>query len=396
MKPSRLVLGLTLLAFALALGMAQAPVCASQRSEESLGREYAAELEKQCRLVTDEAVLERVRRIGETLAKIANEYEVPAQYGSSEIYKFDYQFKVIEDKDVNALSLPGGIIYVNTGLLELVESDDELAGVIAHEIAHAAHHHMSQLLRKRSAADRYIALVALAGILGNARGRDLNNLLLGAQMMRIGKLSSYTQEAEKDADRAAVAYLAKSPYKAEGMLSFMRKLEVKHDQNPTAPLGIFQTHPAPFRRAAAITKAMQEEGLNPDMRRLSDIAYAKSAPVSEGDERFRVVIGNRTVCEPATLECGTSSKERADQIAERINALLDSGVTLKDIREDRTGTRLLARDVEILRIENEDATQTGEDKEQIIERARTALAYAVWADWLHNECIVTREVLALN
>ena len=199
--------------------------CYTQQEEEKLGRKYARELEKRAKLVEDEAVLDRVRRVGETLADIANNLEVPAMYGSAQVFKFDYQFKVVDDDDVNAFCLPGGLVYVHTGLLDVVESDDELAGVLAHEIAHAAHHHTSHLLKKQSQVDRYVALVALAAILGNVRSNDLNNLVLGAQLLKTGALSSYTQEAETDADRTAVAYLAKSNYDPEGMLSFMKKLD---------------------------------------------------------------------------------------------------------------------------------------------------------------------------
>ncbi len=100
-----------------------------QKDEEQLGRDYAKEVEKTSKMSTDAALLARVQRVGAVLAKIANEQEVPAGYGSSKIIKFNYQFKVIEDNDVNAFSLPGGFVYVNTGLLKFVESDDQLAGV---------------------------------------------------------------------------------------------------------------------------------------------------------------------------------------------------------------------------------------------------------------------------
>ena len=171
------------------------------QDEEELGKKYSRDIEEQSKIVTDPAIVERVDKIGQALAKIANEQEVPARYGSSSISKFKYTFKVIEDKDINAFSLPGGLIYVNTGLLEAVESDDELAGVLAHEIAHASHHHMSQIIEKQSRVDHIVAILAVAGILCNMRGNDFNNLLYGAQLMRTGKVSGYTMEAEKDADQ---------------------------------------------------------------------------------------------------------------------------------------------------------------------------------------------------
>ena len=360
-----------------------------QKEEERLGREYAADVERHAKLVEDKAAVERVERIGKVLAKVACEVEVPAHYGSSEVCKFDYRFKVIEDKDVNAFSLPGGRIYVNSGLLDLVISDDELAGVLAHEIAHAAHHHLTRLIRKQTSVDKYVALIAVAGILANMRGRDLNNLLMGAQMIRTGQISSYTQQAERDADRVAVAYMVKSNYNPEGLLSFMRKLEDKHAENPTLPLGIFQTHPAPYRRVTAIAQAMQEEGIRLNMRRVRDVACAKSVPAEDGG-RYRVVVSKKVLFEPASLESGASSKDRADRIAERVNEALDARVTCRDIREDSSCHLLMAKGIEIVKLEPEDALNA-EAARALLDQARAALEYAVWADWLCNDCPAAQE-----
>ncbi len=380
-----------LLACAIAFTIILATACRSsvQEDEERLGRVYAAEVEKRASLVHDGRA-ERVERVGKSLAQVAREQEVPATYGSSKVCRFDYRFKVIEDNDANAFSLPGGRIYVDTGLLDIVASDDELAGVLAHEIAHAAHHHLTRLIQRQSSVDKYVALVALAGILGNMHGRDLNNVLMGAQMIKIGKLSSYTQEAEKDADRTAVAYMVRAGYNPEGLLTFMRKLEEKHQESPTLPLGIYQTHPASYRRVAAIARAMQEEGIDINFRQVADVACAKSAPAPDGWDRYQVVLNRKVLFEPAPLKCGTTSKERADQIAKRINDALDAKITCRDIRTDATRSVLAVREMEIVKVEPEDASD-GETARAVLERARASLEYAVWADWLSTECAVALE-----
>lgn len=378
----------------LALACAALPAGGSQAQEEQLGRDYAKQVDEQYKYIEDKAITGRVSRIGEALAKIANSTEVKARYGSSTIAKFHYTFKVINDKDVNAFSLPGGYIYVNSGLVELAQSDDEIAGVLAHEIAHASHHHMMQLIRKQSTVDRYVALITLAGILTNMRSQDLNNLLYGAQLIRTGKMSGYTMEAERDADRTAVAYLAKSAYKAEGMLAFMSKLDARNDANPTMPLGIYRDHPAPFRRVASIVKAMKEEGINVDLRKARGIAYARTVAAHSDDSRFEVIIGKKVVYTPADIEAGLSSKQRADALAGAINKMLDSGVTSKDVSEDATGARLLLRGQEVLKIESADAALMGDDRSALLRQARLALEYAIWADWLCDHCPVVQQALA--
>lgn len=382
-RAATLLLLYTVSLAALTLQLAHA---SDQVREEQLGREYASKIEQECKLVEDEAVIERINRIGQTLAAIANETEVKACYGSSEITKFQYVFKVIDDKDVNAFSLPGGIIYVNSGLIELAGSDDEIAGVLAHEIAHAAHHHMVHLIRKQSKVDRLVALVALAGMLSNMRKTDLNNLLYGAQMIKTGKMSGYTMEAEKDADRTAVAYLAKSPYNPEGMLRFMKKLDEQADANPGVSLGIYQTHPSPFRRIASITQAMKEQGIDIDIRKARGVVYARAVPASDDDTRYDVVIGKKLVYAPAGLSAGSSSQERANALASTINKALDAGITPRDLSESATHDRLLARGQELLTVEDADTRLSGQDKHELLARARSALEYAIWAEWLCDRC----------
>lgn len=391
MKPGYAAGRLVVLLVIAALAFAQASWCASQKDEESLGRQYAEEFEKEAKLVTDPQVVDRVNRIGQTLAKVANTREVAALYGSSNITPFKYQFKVIEDEDVNAVSLPGGIVYVNTGLLDLVESDDELAGVLAHEIAHAAHHHVSHLLKKSSAVDRYVALIALAGILGNARARDMNNIMMGAQMLSIGKLSGYTQEAEKDADQTAIAYLAATKYKPEALVTFMKKLEERHANNPSAPLGIFQTHPSPFKRAMAITKTMEQMGYKTDVRKLRNVAYAKAEPVPGSPDHYRVVICDRTVCQLASVDGGPTAESRATEVASRVNIALDSGLCSRDITSDASGRCLATKGSDILRLESRDISDSGKSPRELLNQARKALEYAVWADWLTRQCNAERE-----
>jgi len=204
--------------------------------------------------------------------------------------------------------------------------------------------------------------------------------------MKTGTINGYTQEAEKDADRTAVAYLAKSSYSPEGMLSFMKKLEAEHSEHPTESMGIYQTHPAPFKRVTSIAKALEELGQKTDVRRLRNVAYAKPTPVKEGSDQYEVVIGNKVLCEPARLSTGVSSKDRAEMIAKRINQVLDAGVNPAQISEDPAGTCLLAKGAEMLRVENEDTKLKNTSSKELLQSARATLAYAIWADWLCSGC----------
>src|SRR5258706_8226318 len=135
--------------------------------EVKLGRENAKANDEApgMKLITDAKLLDRVNKIGQELAAVANVEKVTALWGSSDVKKFAYTFKIVDDKDVNAYSLPGGFIYVNKGTLDYVHSDDELAGVLAHEIAHASHHHMMKLIREQNKMQPLTLLALLAAVL---------------------------------------------------------------------------------------------------------------------------------------------------------------------------------------------------------------------------------------
>ncbi len=176
-----------------------------------------------------------------------------------------------------------------------------------------------------------------------------------------------------------------------GMLEFMKKLDKMQDDHPTEQLGIFQDHPSTFRRVASIAKALKEKGIDVNMRKLSDVAYAKETPIAVGSDIYKVVISNRVLYEPAGLPTGKSSKERAASIAESVNAVLDKGAQAKDIYEDVGSSRLMAKGVEVVKIEAEDKNLNGSDTSSILDKARYALNYAVWADWLSSSCKATQE-----
>ena len=124
---------------------------------------------------------------------------------------FTWHFYIIKDKDVNAFSLPGGYVYVNSGLLNFVRTDDELAGVLAHEITHAAHHHVAPLSHEQSKMTTEMAIGFLAALLAHVPAQDIANLYQGASYTQMGILNnSYSEAAERDADHGGAIYHVES------------------------------------------------------------------------------------------------------------------------------------------------------------------------------------------
>lgn len=193
-----------------------------------------------------------------TITKAACQIKVKPSYGNSNPTNFQYSFKIIDDKDVNAFALPGGFVYINKGLLEYVQSDDELAAVIAHEVAHVEHHHAMQLNKAQQKA----MLGMMAAILaGKAAGMEVSDAVMIANLINTARMSGYGQKAELDADRTAVGYLAATKFNPTGMLTFMERLARDEGRKPSINWGIFATHPPAYLRAREITAELEARGL---------------------------------------------------------------------------------------------------------------------------------------
>ncbi len=163
--------------------------------------------------------------------------------------EFDWQINIIHDDDVlNAFATPGGHIYVYTGLIKFLEKEDDLAGVLAHEIAHADQRHSIKQLQKQ-----YGAQLLLSIILGNNAGQ-LEQIAAGLA----GNLAflRFSRDAEREADDLSVEYLAQTDYQCNAAFSFFQKL-IEMDQAGNPPQ-FLSTHPNPENRVADINAKAEE------------------------------------------------------------------------------------------------------------------------------------------
>jgi predicted Zn-dependent protease len=350
-----------------------------------MGRKGALEVEKEIKLVDDPAIVQRVETIGEAIAEIANSLEVESTYGSSRITPFKYKIKVIDDKEMNAFSLPGGHIYVNTGLLDYIQSDHELAGVLAHEFAHASHHHMAYLLKEQSKLDGRIALVLLAGIMGNMDAQDLSHVLIGAQLVRIACSSGYGQKAEADADRTAITYLNKAGYNPVGLLTFMERLARDYSTGPQVDMGIYRTHPPSRDRAKATIAQIEGLGLPIKRREVTDAIKAVTACAGEDDKTLICVkLADDVIFEPAPIGESLTSEQRAQIIATKINQLLDQEPQFRQIKLDSDKRTVLARGEPVIVVTDEDAALSGKSAPELAEQAAEALRTFIWKQTLQE------------
>ena len=210
--------------------------------EAEMGRLLARQVEKELELVADEPMQERVRAIGQRLAAVCDRQELV------------YSFAVVKDEEVNAFSLPGGYVFLNEGLVKKTADDDELASVIAHEIAHVAARHAVKRYESRMGYQ----LVQLASLAAARRGSDLRGVGLAMQTASL----AYARQDELDADRLAVGYLTTAGFDPKAMLRFLERLH-KLDQDKTTylPRGVVRpvygrTHPFTSDRIRGVKEAL--------------------------------------------------------------------------------------------------------------------------------------------
>jgi Zn-dependent protease with chaperone function len=322
--------------------------------EVKLGRLNAEQNDKQVKLITDSAIVERVNRIGQELARIANLMPIPATWGSSQLKPFKYSFKVVDDKDVNAYSLPGGFIYVHKGLIDAVHSDDELAGVLAHEIAHAAHHHVLKLMREQQKIENILiplellAVAAAAAKRGGQGGQAAQQVLMAGNLYTTAKVNGYGIQAEEDADHAGLLLMTHSRYNPVGLYSFMIRLAALERQKGVGDLGIFRTHPPAPERVENAKNLLGK--LNIPIR-LADVDPSIRATVTalkDGDyEMAEIKVRGLVICR-VIGEDGVSAMDRATAIGKKLTSLIDDKLQPFEIKVSRDQTRIVARNITLL------------------------------------------------
>jgi beta-barrel assembly-enhancing protease len=215
-----------------------AKMSGSTEKEVRQGREAAAEVDRQAKFIEDPLITEYVNRVGQNIV-LHSDAKVP------------FTIKVIDSDEVNAFALPGGFFYVNKGLLLAADNEAELAGVMAHEIAHVAARHAVENQTKATLLE-YGALGASI-FLGGIPGMIYQNT---AGIGLLGIFMKFSRSAEEEADKLGVQYMYAAGYDPGAMATMFEKLEAKNKKKPGFIARAFATHPAPpDRRASALALA---------------------------------------------------------------------------------------------------------------------------------------------
>ncbi len=199
--------------------------------EKKLGRELYDKLEKSDLLLKEPRVAGYVNDLGQKILAQSNK-QVP----------FDFRFSVVKGSAINAFATPGGFVYVNAGTIILADNECELAGVIAHEIAHVNARHIAQMIEKQ----KKMSFATLAAILAGAvlgGGGAATEALIGMSLATSATLSlKYSRENEEEADRFGMQYMVAAGYDPKGMLDFMKIMKNYEFYSSNIP-SYFLTHP---------------------------------------------------------------------------------------------------------------------------------------------------------
>ncbi len=196
----------------------------STDTEIKMGKMYASEIEKSTKFITDPVVTEYVNRIGQNIVKNSD-------------CKVPFTIKVIDSDEINAMALPGGFFYVNSGLLLNADEEAELAGVMAHETAHVcAHHAVREQTRMNYAQLGTIPLIFIGGWTGYGIYEAAS---IGVPIT----FMHFSREFESQADYLGVQYMYRAGYDPQAFISFFEKIQALEKRKPGAVAKVFADHP---------------------------------------------------------------------------------------------------------------------------------------------------------
>jgi beta-barrel assembly-enhancing protease len=208
----------------------------SIETDVKIGKAYAQQIERSMKMVEDPVVNEYVNRIGQNLVRNSDA-------------KVPFTIKVVDADEVNAMALPGGFLYVNSGLILAADDEAELAGVMAHEIAHVALRHATRgLSRAQMANFMSLPLIFVGGVPG----------VIGGELAQIGipvTFLTFSRDFEAEADYFGMQYMYKAGYDPNALVTFFEKLQAREKKKPGTLSKAFSTHP---QNADRIKKSQKE------------------------------------------------------------------------------------------------------------------------------------------
>jgi beta-barrel assembly-enhancing protease len=331
---------------------AQSLTFPSTATEVGDGARIAHQIETHYRIITTGSPeVARVNRIGSALGNVTERQDL------------NYRFRIVAGTDAASLSVPGGWVYVTQGMLRFVRTDDELAAVLGHELAHIDHHHY--YIEQDEVKRLGIAVFLGATVAPRTRG----------------PLSSYPQDLEQDADLTAVEYLTKTGYSPVAMLTVLEHIVEVARRTGQLAGGTTDQSASPLQERIAALQTDFARRHIAIIRRIPEgylkITLDPAAPV--GGQPVTIRVDGAAVLTLGAAVDGQPPLERAQAIAEQLNTFFNSDPAPYDVHVSTLlgETRLIGGQSELYEVTPADAAYAGTEPSALAEHIRSALSKAI-------------------
>jgi predicted Zn-dependent protease len=207
-----------------------------------IGREAAEEVRKKYPLIKDERIAAYLTKLGDRLVAAS-----PAELKQP---VYEYSFTPVNLKEINAFALPGGPVWVNRGGIQAARTESQLAGILAHEIAHISQRHAAQQLSNVMVTN--LGLSLFGALLGNAGGAAAANI--AAQYIASGAFLKFSRDDEQEADRVGVGIMRRAGWDPHGMIELMESIREQEKRDPGSVEIFFSNHPSPKERLELLAR----------------------------------------------------------------------------------------------------------------------------------------------
>ncbi len=346
----------------------------SEEYEKKVGEQAAAQIAEEYEVYDNEEAHQRV-------VNIVNNLVVHTQRPD-----LKYTVILLDDPEVNAFTIPWGYIYIAKGLLDTVESEAQLAGVIAHEMAHNCTYDGLDQLKRAQNLSLATAVALIVTIATGQSEETAYSVLTAGQIMTRGILSRYSLEIEGRADRNGVSYLLASDYDPVGLLTFMERLARKERQRPRSELGIFKSHPFSTKRVADMIDLLEAADVEINRRAVTkwDPPVVEAGEI-EGESAQILKLWDESLFVFASSPSDGDLAARGQQMVDVLTELLRAGVRAYEFgisRDDEGRTAVTARGQRLLTVYPEDADLVGKSVGDAAAKVTEAIRCALFRERL--------------
>ncbi len=337
---------------------------ATTPSEKKLGEETAAQIEKTYKVINDPAKNALFTSIANSIAPFTQRPDVV------------YTCKILDIPDINAFSLPGGYLYVTAGLANAVESQDEIAAVLAHEVAHNSMYHIRDSMKKSTPLTVAQMAIIIASIYSKREDLQPGQVAMMTQIIKEAVQNGFTIEQEYQADEQAVYYLNKQKkYNPSAVYSVIMGLNQIDRVQDAEKYGYLNDHPFPRQRKERLEQIMNK--LKIDINIWTVVNFRAAAKYDKDKNESTLTMGKNEII----ILNGDASKETIEKAANTINRqLMKYFIRQYDITSNMVGdnAEIRVRNLPVLTITPDDCVKKGKTVKEIADQTTEVIKNAIW------------------